>query len=111
MKSRPHPVVLLPGMIVRFPTDIEDSPTDFREFRLGRIEELDQGACSATIHTLIYDLSEPDATGDVKHPRLKLLGFLLHRLVPILTIGLTKSPQAFCVSASPAATCLPAEHL
>ncbi|MEI6179157.1 MAG: SNF2-related protein [Chloroflexales bacterium] len=65
MKSQPHPVVLLPGMIVRFPTDIEDSPTDFREFRLGRIEEVDQGACSATIRALIYDLSEPDATGNV----------------------------------------------
>ncbi|MBX0329016.1 hypothetical protein K2Z83_15160, partial [Oscillochloris sp. ZM17-4] len=59
------PSTLLPGMIVRFPVDIEDSPTDFREFRIGRIEQIDQGASSATIRALIYDLGEPDQTGDV----------------------------------------------
>ena len=42
--------------------------------------------------------------GDVKYPRLKLVGFLLHRPVPTVPMGLTESPQAFCVSASPAAT-------
>jgi len=56
---------LMSGMIVRFPADIEDSPTDFREFRIGRIEQIDQGASSATIRALIYDLGEPDASGDV----------------------------------------------
>lgn len=56
---------LKPGMIVRFPVDIEDSPTDFREFRIGRLEQVDAGAFVATIRALIYDLSEEDQSGDV----------------------------------------------
>ncbi|NTV62448.1 MAG: DEAD/DEAH box helicase family protein [Oscillochloris sp.] len=59
------PSTFMPGMIVRFPVDIEDSPTDFREFRIGRLEQIDEGASVATIRALIYDLSEPDQSGDV----------------------------------------------
>src|SRR5690349_11929349 len=56
---------LLPGMIIRFPMDTDDDLADFREFRIGRIEQVNDGASIATIRALIYDLSETNETGDV----------------------------------------------
>lgn len=48
--------LLLPGMIVRFPIDIEE--LDFRDYRIGRIEKIDSDLSIATIRALIYDLHE-----------------------------------------------------
>ena len=61
----PCPPTFIPGMIVRFPVDIEDNPNDFRDFRIGRLEQIDEGASVVTIRALIYDLSEPDHSGEV----------------------------------------------
>lgn len=55
----------LPGMIVRFPMDIEDDPSDFRDFRIGRIEEIDHEAAQATVRALIYDLVEAQDSREV----------------------------------------------
>lgn len=64
-QHRTTPGSLQIGMIVRFPVDIEEYPADFREFRIGRLEQIDEGASVASIRTLIYDLSEPDQSGEV----------------------------------------------
>lgn len=49
---------LKPGMFVRFPLDVEEYASDFREFRIGKIEYIDTDASIATIHALVYDLDE-----------------------------------------------------
>jgi|GEM_PF-796747 len=60
-----QPSPLFPGMIVRFPMDIDDDPADFREFCLGRIEQIMYSSATAVIRTLIFDLSEAELSRDV----------------------------------------------
>lgn len=57
---------LLPGMIVRFPLDVDDDPYDFREFRIGRLEKIDIEASQATVNALIHDLKEVPDSHDVQ---------------------------------------------
>jgi len=60
-----QPSALLPGMIVRFPVDIDDDPTNFREFRLGHIDQITYSSATAVIRALIYDLSESEVSREV----------------------------------------------
>ncbi len=50
--------ILLPGMIVRFPEVMEDGSEDFREFLIGRIEQIDHSAAVATIRAHVHRIGE-----------------------------------------------------
>jgi len=81
--------------------------TGHRPQRLGGFDPANEIAAwsrAALTRAVARALATGDVTQWVKYPRLKLVGFLLHQPVPTTTVGLTESPQAFCVSASPAAT-------
>ena len=81
--------------------------TGHRPQRLGGFDPANEIAAwsrAALTRAVARALATGDVTQWVKYPRLKLVGFLLHRLVPTMTIGLTGSRQAFYVSACPAAT-------
>src|SRR5260221_9651736 len=53
--------LLRPGMIVRFPVDIDAPGEDFRDFRVGQIAQLDMDSGSARIVMRAYELSEKDS--------------------------------------------------
>jgi ATP-dependent helicase HepA len=75
---RTSTAAFLPGMIVRFPVDREEYPTAPRDFRIGRIVQLDEASATAEVHALILSLSD---TGDA--PRSALESFAL----PISTLA------------------------
>lgn len=54
----PKTTALQVGMIVRFPVDTDEGHEEFRDYRIGRIERINDLESTATIKALVYGLQE-----------------------------------------------------
>lgn len=63
-------LVLLEGMYVRLPVDLDRDDYEFRDFRIGQVKSVDELADTVQVNLLIYQPHEPPKEEQVECPRV-----------------------------------------